>query len=380
LREALLVPALAVVTALILGAGLILLAGGNPLLAYAGLYEGAIGCPGVLSSGEFAITELVCARSVADWLVTAAPYVTAGLAVALAFKCGLFNIGVEGQLLAGSLGTVLAGYSLTGLPGAVHLPLALAAGLLAGALWGAIPGLLKAFTGAHEVIVTIMLNYVAVTMTSFLLSGVMKDPAGGAVARTPYIAEGARLPDLIPDPAILLHLGVLLAVGIAVATWWFLYRTTLGFRIRMVGENPHAALYAGIDVRANIVLAMFLAGGLGGLAGAIEVSGVNYYHTPGFSVGYGFDSIAIALLGRTHPIGVIPAALLFGGLRAGASRMQFLTQIPVDVIQVIQALVLVFVAAPAIIRWLYRLRRPAAAPGPSPADTLHLPPGLEKGV
>jgi ABC-type uncharacterized transport system permease subunit len=378
--QAVLVPALAVVTALVVGAGVILASGGDPVLAYEGLYEGSIGCPGALSEGGVRFDELVCASSIADWLVTAAPFITAGLAVAVAFKCGLFNIGVEGQLLAGSLASVLVGYGIEGLPRIIHLPLALGAGILAGAVWGAIPGALKAFTGAHEVIVTIMLNYVAATMTSFFLSGVMKDPNSGAVARTRYIATSARLPDLIPDPDILLHLGVPLAIGIAFAVWWLLYKTTIGFEIRTVGANPHAARYAGISVSRSIVLAMAMAGGLGGLAGAVEVTGVNYYHTPGFSVGYGFDSIAIALLGRSHPLGVIPAALLFGGLRAGASRMQFLTQIPVDIIQVIQALVLIFVAAPAIVRWLYRLRRPATDGIAAPSEEIGLPAAAGEGV
>jgi general nucleoside transport system permease protein len=372
--QAVLVPVLSVVTALALGAVIIFVSGGNPLRAYAGLYEGSIGCPGSLSRGAPEVTRLVCADSVADTLITATPYILAGLAVAVAFKGGLFNIGAEGQLLAGSLAAVLVGYSISGVPRLVHVPLALAAGIAAGAAWGAIPGALKAFTGAHEVIVTIMLNYVAATMTSFLLSGVMKDPRSGAVARTRYIEDSARLPDLAPSADILLHLGVVLAVLAAVGIWWLLYRTTLGFEIRTVGSNPHAARYAGISVGRTIVTTMAIAGGLGGMAGAVEVTGVNYYHTPGFSVGYGFDSIAIALLGRAHPLGVIPAALLFGGLRAGASRMQFLTQIPVDIIQVIQALVLLFVAAPAIVRWLYRVRRPTTIGGvPAPTQELALP-------
>ncbi len=370
-----LVPVLSVLTALALGALVILLSGGDPLLAYIGLYEGAVGCPGVFSGGgPFDPAELVCRRSVADWLVTSAPFIVAGLSVVVAFRGGLFNIGVEGQLLAGSLTAVLVGYGLSGLPAIVHAPLTILAGIAGGALWGAIPGFLKAFTGAHEVIVTIMLNYVATTLTSFLLAGPMKDPGSGAIARTRYIAQTARLPDLDPDPAVLLHLGVPLALLLALLVWWLLERTTVGFSIRAVGENRHAARAAGINVPWTIVLTMALAGGLAGLAGGVEVAGVNYYHTPGFSVGYGFDSIAVALLGHAHPIGVVPAALLFGALRAGASRMQFLTQIPVDIIQVIQALVLIFVAAPAIVRWLYRLRppRPVPAPAVSEADELRV--------
>jgi ABC-type uncharacterized transport system permease subunit len=376
--QAVLVPVLAVITALLIGAGIIVVSGGNPAIAYAGLYEGSIGCPGALTDGGD-LSQLVCAESLADLFVTATPFIAAGLAVALAFKCGLFNIGVEGQLLAGSLATVFVGYSLIGLPPIVHIPLALLAGVAAGGAWGAIPGFLKAFTGAHEVIVTIMLNYVAATMTSYLLSGVMKDPASGAVARTRFIAESARLPDLAPSPDILFHLGVFIAIGAALFIWWLLYKTTIGYAIRTVGANPHAARYAGISVRGSIVLTMTMAGALGGLAGAIEVTGVNHYHTPGFSVGYGFDSIAIALLGRSSPIGVIPAALLFGGLRAGASRMQFLAQIPVDIIQVIQALVLIFVAAPAIVRWLWRLRAPRGGASSS-NEELGIPAATGEGV
>jgi simple sugar transport system permease protein len=297
----------------------------------------------------------------------------------LAFKGGLFNIGVEGQLLAGSLATVYVGYVISGIPAIVHIPLALLAGVAAGGVWGGIPGVLKAYTGAHEVIVTIMMNYIAAIMTSYLLSGVMKDPASAAVARTRYVAESARLPDLAPAPDVLLHLGIFIALGMAVAIWWLLYKTTIGYEIRTVGANPFAARYAGISVAGTIVMTMAMSGGLAGLAGAIEVTGVNYYHTPGFSVGYGFDSIAIALLGRSSPIGVIPAALLFGTLRAGSSRMQFLTQIPVDIIQVIQALVLIFVAAPAIVRWLYRLRTPRDG-APTSNEELGIPAAAGEGV
>lgn len=353
--QAALVPVLSVITALIVGAFVILLSGGNPLLAYAGLYEGSIGCPGALSGGGVDVTELVCVDSVADTLVTATPFIIAGLSVALAFKGGLFNIGVEGQLLAGSLATVFVGYSISGIPAIVHIPLALLAGVAAGAVWGGIPGVLKAFTGAHEVIVTIMMNYIAAILTNYLLAGAMKDPASGAVARSRYIAASARLPDLAPAADVLFHLGIVIALGMAVAVWWLLYKTTIGYEIRTVGANPFAARYAGISVAGTIVLTMAMAGGLAGLAGAIEVTGVNYYHTPGFSVGYGFDSIAVALLGKSHPLGVIPAALLFGALRAGATRMQFVSQIPIDVISVVQGIILLLVAADELVRRVYRV-------------------------
>ena len=340
------VPLLAVVTALALGAVLIVATGGNVLLAYQGLWEGSLGRP----------------QSISETLVWATPYIFGGLAVALAFKAGLFNIGVEGQIAVGSLASVYLGYAVKGIPFPFHMLLAVLAGTLAGAVWGGIPGFLKARTGAHEVIVTIMLNYVAIQMTSFLVSGPMKDPNPLIVnAQTPKILQSARLPPLLPDPVYRVHWGFIVALIAAAGIWWLLRNSTLGFEIRTIGANPQAARYAGIAVGRTMVLAMAIAGGLAGLGASLEVVGLNFYHTAGFSVGYGFDSIAVALLGRGDAIGVIPSALLFGALRAGASRMQFLSQIPIDIINVIQALVLIFVAAPALIRWLYRVRVPREA-------------------
>ncbi|MBU0495689.1 MAG: ABC transporter permease [Chloroflexi bacterium] len=344
------IPVLAVFTALVIGAILIWLSTGDPfkiVQAYWGLLVGSLGST----------------KAISETIVWATPYIFAGLAVALAFKCGLFNIGAEGQLLIGSLTSVWVAYALphvVGLeiPAIIHIPLCLAAGVLGGLVWGAIPGILKAKTGGHEVINTIMMNYIALYLTNFLLAGPMMDPdPNNAVAQTEMIALTARMPRLIPwDPNLRVHWGSILAIAVAIGVWWFLYKTTWGFEIRTVGTNPDAAKYAGISVTRNIVLAMALSGALAGIAGAVEVIGLNYYHTPGFSAGYGFDSIAIALLGKTHPIGVIPAALLFGALRNGATEMQFLTQIPVDIISVIQSLILLFVAAPEIIRLIYRLR------------------------
>ncbi|TMF06111.1 MAG: ABC transporter permease [Chloroflexi bacterium] len=340
------VPLLAVVTALVLGAVVIAATGGNVLLAYQGLWEGSLGRP----------------QSISESLVWATPYIFGGLAVALAFKAGLFNIGVEGQIAVGSLASVYVGYAVTGVPFPLHLILAVVAGTLAGAIWGGIPGFLKARTGAHEVIVTIMLNYVAIQMTSFLVSGPMKDPNPLiANAQTPKILQSARLPPLLPDPAYRVHWGFVIAILVAVGIWWLLQNSTLGFEVRTVGANPQAARYAGIAVGRTMVMAMALSGALAGLGASLEVVGLNFYHTAGFSVGYGFDSIAVALLGRGDPFGVIPSALLFGALRAGASRMQFLSQIPIDIINIIQALVLIFVAAPALIRWIYRVRVPREA-------------------
>ena len=347
LLQTLAVQALAVATALALGAILILATGGDPLLAYGGLWEGSFGRP----------------QSIAETLVWATPYILAGLAVALAFKGGLFNIGAEGQLSVGALVGAWIGFALTGVPWPLPLLLALIGGALGGAVWAGIAGVLKARTGAHEVITTIMLNYVALLGTGYLLSGPLKDPSPFVVlAQTPKVLESARLPAILADSR--LHWGFVIALLMALGGWWLLFKSTIGFAIRTVGLNPSAAHYAGIPVGRTIVLAMGLSGALAGLAGAIEVVGVNFYHTPGFSVGYGFDSIAVALLGKSHPLGVVPAAILFGGLRAGATRMQFVSQIPIDIISIVQALVLMFVAADPIVRWLYRIgpRKAAAAP------------------
>ena len=346
--RAIAIPVLAVFTALVVSALVILASGGDPLLAYRGLWEGAFGSTKALS----------------ETLVWATPYIFAGLAVALAFKGGLFNIGAEGQLALGAVAAAWIGYALpkvlnTSIPPLIHVPLAVGGGMLAGGLWGAIPGWLKARTGGHEVINTIMMNYIALLITSYLLNGPMKDPNPlNVVARTPNIADSARIGRIFADPIIRVHWGMPLALVVAFLVWWLLWKTTRGFEIRTVGANPDAARYAGINVGRTIVLTMALSGLLAGLAGAIEVTALNYRHELSFSLGYGFDAIAIALLGRTHPFGVVLAALLLGAMRNGATRMQFLTQIPVDIISVVQALILLFVAADEIIRYVYRIRAP----------------------
>ena len=342
----LLVPVLAVFTALVVGALVIAAAGASPLDAYAGLFQGAFGS----------------ARALSETAVWATPYIFAGLAVSLAVRGGLFNIGAEGQIAVGAVTAAVFGLGLPrwlgmDLPAVVHLPLTLLAGAAGGAAWGGLPGWLKARTGAHEVINTIMLNYIALNMVSFLLNGALKDPEpGNVIARTPLIAASAELPSLFERYRI--HWGFPLALALAFGVAFLLRRTTLGFEIRAVGTNPDAAAAGGIPVIRTTVVTMALSGALAGLAGAVEVCALNHRHELGFSAGYGFDAIAVALLGRTHPAGVVFAGLLLGAMRNGATRMQFLTQIPVDVISVIQALILLFVAADVIVRKLYRLRTP----------------------
>jgi simple sugar transport system permease protein len=342
--DSLLVPLLAILTAIILGGIIIALVGGNPFAAYSGLVQGAFGS----------------ARALSETTVWATPYIFAGLAVAVAFKGGLFNIGAEGQLALGAVTSALIGYALPkwlhmDLPAVIHIPLAVGLGMLAGAIWAAIPGALKAYTGGHEVINTIMMNYIALNLTSFLLNGPMKDPNPlNLSARTPEIAASARIPAIFPE--LRLHWGFVLALLVAVIIWWLLWKTTLGFEIRTVGANPDAAKYAGINVKRTIIISMALSGALAGLAGVIEVTALNYRHELGFAIGYGFDAIAIALLGKTNPFGVVLAAILFGAMRNGGTLMQFRTQIPVDIVSVIQALILLLVAADAIIRYIYRIR------------------------
>ncbi len=356
--HSLLVPFLAVVTALLIGGVVIFISnvisppvstsplyGNSPfnltLRAYQGLWVGAF--------GSF--------DNISATIVTATPYIFGGLAVALGFRAGLFNIGVEGQIALGSLAAAAVGFNpaFAGLSPWLLVPMCLLAGCLAGAIWGGIPGLLKAQTGAHEVITTIMLNYIAIQIVSVVVNAVK--PGNGQV-RTPDISLNAHLPVLIATSTGLkqIHLGPIIAILAAIAVYWLLWRTTSGFELRTVGTNPSAARYAGISVKRNIMLAMALSGLLGGLAGAVEVTGVNFYHSQGFSAGYGFDSITVALLGKSNPFGVVIAALLFGALKSSAPSMQFYAGTPQDVVSIIQALILLFVAADEIVRYIYRVK------------------------
>ena len=379
--QAALVPALAVLSGLLLGG--VLIAVTSPEVheafqvsvlngivtafavvfrAYLALFAGAFGDPVkmtlALQSGDPEAIRRAF-NPILESMVAATPYIFAGLSVALAFRGGLFNIGAEGQIFVGAITATYAGYALTGLPAIIHIPVALAAGALGGALWGFIPGYLKARTGAHEVINTIMMNYIAFRLSDWLLTGPMMRPDSFNPV-SPTIQESAMLPRFFADP-IRLHLGFFLALVTAYLVYWFLFRTTWGFDLRTAGANPRAARYAGIKTGRWIILTMTLAGALAGLAGTNEVLGVNHNLAMAFSSGYGFDAIAIALLGRSHPLGVVLASLLFGTLRSGARRMQVVSGIPIDIILVIQAMILAFIAAPAIIRAIYRLRQPAEA-------------------
>ena len=334
------IPLAAVVFGLVIGAILILTQNASPGTAYKALLVGGAG-------GSDAVLRT---------LQKATPLIFGGLAVAFAFKAGMFNIGGQGQLLVGAVFAAGVGFGIDGLPLIIHLPVALLAGGIAGAVWGGIAGTLKATTGAHEVIVTIMLNFVAGNLTDWLAANPWKDNSGSnIVARTPLVEDSAVIPTFGAVPV-----GFLLAVITAITCWMILERTTFGFEVKSVGNNRHAADYAGIRVGRIMALTMAVAGLLAGLGGAVESLGVDGRFEAGVNVGLGFEGITIALLARANPLGVVPAALLVGLMEAGAARMQFKAGVAPELIDVIQALILFFVAAPIILRWVLRMRHDAS--------------------
>jgi ABC-type uncharacterized transport system permease subunit len=304
--------------------------------AYIALFDGAFGSTNAIS----------------ETIVNATPLIFAGLGFALAYRAGLFNIGGEGQILAGATLATFVGFTFDGLPAIVHLPLALLGGIVGGAIWGFIPGFLKARTGAHEVITTIMLNYIAVSGLLYLLKTDTFLRAGRADPISKSVSDAAVLPTF---GDLRVNWGIVLALITAYVVWWLLFRSTLGFEYRSVGANPSAASYAGMSVAGAYITVMMISGALAGLAGTSYVLGVRHYMSPGF-LNYGFDAIALAILGRNHPAGVVAAAILFGALRAGGLSMQAATSTPIDIILVIQALIIVFMAAPALVRAIFRIR------------------------
>lgn len=328
--------------------------------AYLALITGSLGNPVEIVSALFTgdgLTIRAAINPFLESLVQSTPYIFAGLACALGFRAGLFNIGVEGQLFIGAAAATFVGYSLTGLPPYIHMPLAFLAGALGGALWGVVPGLLKATTGGHEVINCIMMNYIAYRFTTFLLTGPMSRPGTGGMPISPLIEKSAQIPQFFKTP-IRFHLGFFIALGFAALVWWILFKTTWGLNLRTVGTNPRAARYAGLNIVKTTIVGMALSGSLAGMAGANEILAINRSMAIGLSAGYGFDSIALALLGNSHPVGVVLSALLFGVLKNGATKMMVVSTIPIDIVTILQALILIFVAAPAIIRAIYRLKTP----------------------
>jgi simple sugar transport system permease protein len=290
--------------------------------------------------------------------VQATPLLLAGLAVALPYQAGMFNIGAQSQFIGGAILATYLGYGVS-MPPVIHVIVCVLGGFAGGAAIGWVVGELKARTGAHEVIVTIMLNYVMAFLLSYLLGNVMQRP-GRSDLISPFIASNAHLPQLFGSH-LRINAGFLVALACAFGLWWLLYRTTTGFEFRSVGKNPNAARVAGMSVERSWVLVMLIAGGLAGLAGSAVIQGTDFSVNFQSYGTYGIDAITVALLGRGRPLGVVLAALLFGALHAGAPLMQAATNTPVDIVEVLQALIVMFVAAPPLIRAMYRLRAAKAA-------------------
>jgi simple sugar transport system permease protein len=343
------IPVASIVLALLLGSLLIIVSSladgggldfGLPVVAYGSLLEGAFGSE----------------RALVNTVAAAAPLVLTGLAVGFGFKAGLFNIGGTGQVLVGGFVAALAGASVAELPVPLAVTIALLAGALGGAFYGFIPGALKAFRGAHEVVSTIMLN----SLAAFAIVGLVNDVfkiQGPSFARTADVGNAA-LPVLFGRNG---NVGILVALAIVPISYWLLYRTTVGFEIRTVGANPSAARYAGMSPRLLVILTMSLCGLFAGLAGGIEILALGYYPAV-FGTTIGFTGITVALLGRAHPIGILLAGILLGAMRAGAPGMQIEADIPVEIIDVIQGLILLFLAAELIVRRLLRVRAAEATP------------------
>lgn len=357
-RRALLLPTLAFVSALLIGAIIIALTdldqlrrlGTEPGAALTEMLRGVGRSYKALFSGAggsvYALSET---------LFAATPLIFASLGVALGFRAGLFNIGAQGQLLMGAMGALWVGLHLS-MPSFLHVPLGLIAGLVGGMIWGSIPGFLKARTGAHEVIVTIMLNATAFFFVQWALTTpVFQEPGRNNPQSAPLLPT-AQLHPLFGG-TYRVNIAIVVAVAVAFLVNWLVFRSSMGFQFRALGLNQQAGRYAGMNVRLLITLAMALAGGLAGIGGASQVMGLAPYQaTPSLAGSIGFDAITVALLGRSHPVGVLWAALLFGALKAGGRAMQGAAQIPLDLVVVLQALIVVFVAAPELVRTIYRIK------------------------
>jgi simple sugar transport system permease protein len=337
-----LLPLLAVPLAMLVGAIMLLFLKVNPITAFGALFQGAFG-------DVSAITQT---------LVKATPLLLVGLGVCIAFRGGVINIGGEGQLIVGALGASAIALSLPEMSRLTLLPLAMVGGAVAGGIWGGIPGILKARLGVNEILSTVMMNAIALQFSNYLLRGPMIDPAeleaGTRIAQSALLPKAVWLTRLVPRT--LLHSGAIFALVLAVIVYIFLWRTTIGYRIRAVGLNPDAAKYAGIKVPFYQALSLILGGAFAGLAGAVEVMGVQHRMLEGLSGGYGFSGIVAALFGKLHPLGAIPASILFGGLLVGGNKMQRAVQVPSALIDTMLGLVVLFVVSAEI--WSrYRARR-----------------------
>ena len=318
--------------------------------AYLALFQGAIYDPN-LAEGKSLLAGFY---PLSETMVATAPLILCSKTDALAFKSGLFNIGAQGQFIFGAIGASFIGFKFE-MPVAVHILMATLVGVILAAIWGGLVGLLKAKTGAHEVIVTIMLNYIAAKFLLFLLSTKYFLRPGRLDPIAPPVNERAKLPGLV-GVAYRVNIGIFIALAAAVFIWWLLNRSIMGFRFRAVGANSSAARTAGISVSAAMIATMAISGGLAGMGGAIHTLGNQYELTDTVAASFGFDAITVALLGRGTPFGVVLASFLFAGLRVGGQTMQANVGVPVEIVLVIQALVVLFIAAPDLVKRIFRLR------------------------
>lgn len=343
-----LITVLAIVMAFVVCAGLIAMSGASVGEAYVAMFRGAIFNDRVDNLG-------MQLKPLTDTLLQATPLILAGLGLAVGFQAGLFNIGGNGQVMLGAIVAGYIGFAFQ-LPVGLHLLLAILGGIVGGAAWGFIPGILKAKTGANEVIVTIMLNAIAASLLAFLLTKNAFQQEGSNNPKSPSVADTATLHKLFEGP-YRLHWGFFLALVATVVVWFILERSTFGFQLRAVGANPHASQTAGMSIGRITILTLVLSGSLCGLAGASEVLGTQHNLTNGIAGSVGFDAITVALLGRNKPIGTLFAGLLFGAFRAGNYAMQQ-AGVPVDMVLILQSIVVLLIAAPALVRAIFRLPAP----------------------
>ncbi len=364
LRRALLLPTLALILALLVGAVIIMVTdvdawrrmGEEPVQAFRDMLEGVWVAYKALFIGAFGSV-----RAISETLFTATPLILAGLAVAVGFRTGLFNIGARGQIFIGGLFALWVGLHVE-LPALLHIPLAVIAAIIGGGIWGGIAGLLKARTGAHEVITTIMLNFIAAFFVLWVLKTSIFQVEGSSIPKSAPILESARLPTLFGDQ-FRVNIGIFLALAAVFFVYWLLFKSTIGFEFRAAGFSPGASLYAGMNVAFLYTAVMFISGGLAGMAGATQTLGLAPYTvTDNFAGNIGFDAIALALLGRSHPFGVLWSGLLFGALIAGGRLMQAAAGVSVDLVIVMQALIVIFIAAPELVRTIFGVKPTEAGP------------------
>ena len=340
---------LAFLVALVIGAVMLVLLGANPLAAYATMITGVFGS----------------VSGITQSLVKATPLLLVGLGICIAFRASVINIGAEGQIILGALMATWFSLQFRTWPGWLLIPATLITGFLAGAAWGLAPGVLKARLDVNEILTTVMMNAIALQLMNLMIRGPLIDPAG--VAAGTYLAQSERLPEQVWLPRLvpqtLLHAGAIIAVLLAVVVYILLWRTTIGYRIRAVGLNPDASRYAGIKVPFYQALSLTLAGGFAGLAGVIEVIGVQHRLLEGITSGYGFSGIVAALFGGLHPLGLIPASWLFGSLLVGADKMQRAVQVPSALVNALLGLIVLFVVGSQWLSRRWTMRRMAAAPG-----------------